>query len=105
REVLRKDEDLATEDRPVAGDHGISPRPLVAHSELDLAVTNIAVELDERARVEELFEPLSGKELPALALARDMRFAPGVERFLAQLWEPAELRLGRVVGLRHCGAA
>ena len=60
-----------------------------------------AVELDERAGVEELLEPLAREELAALALASDVPLARGVRRFLAQLLEPAELRLGRVVDLRH----
>ena len=101
REVLREDEHLATEDRPVAGDDGVAPRPVLAHLELDLAMPDEAVELDERARVEELLEPLAREELPALALARDVRLARRMERLLAQLLEPAELRLGRVVDLGH----
>ena len=71
-EVLREDEHLAAEDRPVAGDDGVAPRPVLAHVELDLAVTDEAVELDERARIEELLEPLAREELPALALALDV---------------------------------
>ena len=44
---------------------------LLAHVELDLAVPDETVELDERARVEELLEPLAGEQLPALALTLD----------------------------------
>ena len=100
-EVLREDEDLATEDRPVAGDDGVAPRAVVAHPELDLAMADEAVELDERAGVEELLEPLAREQLAALALALDVPLARRVRRLLAQLLEPAELRLGRVVDLRH----
>ena len=60
-----------------------------------------AVELDERARVEQLLEPFPGEQLSALALARDVLLAARVQRLLAQLLEPAKLRLGRVVRLRH----
>ena len=100
-EVLREDEHLAAEDRPVAGDDGVAPRAVLAHLELDLAVADEAVELDERARIEELLEPLAREELAALALPRDVLLARRMERLLAQLLEPAELRLGRVVGLGH----
>ena len=104
-EVLREHEHLATEDRPVPGDDGVAPRAVVAHLELDLAMPDEAVELDERAGVEELLEPLAREELAALALASDVPLARGVRRFLAQLLEPAELRLGRVVDLRHLRGA
>ena len=60
-----------------------------------------AVELDERARVEQLLESLPGEQLAALALARDVLLAARVQRLLAQLLEPAKLRLGRVVDLGH----
>ena len=101
REVLREDEHLAPEDRPVARDHRIAPGPVVAHVELDLAVPYEPVELDERARVEQLLEPLPREQLAALALARDVLLARRVERLLAKLLEPAELRLGRVVRVGH----
>src|SRR5262249_6870054 len=101
REVLREDEDPATEDRPVARHDGVAPRALVAHPELDLAVPDEAVELHERARVEELLEPLASEQLAALALAYHGLLARGLERLLAQLLEPAKLGLGRVVRLRH----
>ena len=101
REVLREDEDLAPEDGAVAGDDGIAPRPVLAHPELDLAMPREAVELDERPRVEELLDPLARQELPALPLALDVPLARRVERVLAQLLQPAELGLGRVVDLGH----
>ncbi len=43
REVLREDEHLAPEDRPVAGDDRVAPRPPLAHLELDLAMAHVAV--------------------------------------------------------------
>ncbi len=101
REVLREDEDLATEDRPVARHDRVAPRTVLAHLELHLAVAYEAVELDERARIEELLEALARKQLAALALALDVPLARRMERLLAQLLEPAELRLGRVVRLGH----
>ncbi len=51
-EVLREDEHAAAEDRPVPGHDGVAVRPLLPHPELRLAVADVAVELDERARVD-----------------------------------------------------
>src|SRR5205085_11792290 len=47
-EVLREDEDLAAEDRPVARDDGVAVRAPVEHAEVRLTVAHVAVELDER---------------------------------------------------------
>ena len=52
-EVLREDEDLPPVDRPVAGDDAVAEGLRVVHPEVRLAVRDEAVELDERARVEE----------------------------------------------------
>ena len=76
-------------------------RAVVAHVELDLAMADEAVELDERARIEELLEPLAREQLSALALALDVPLARRMQCLLAQLLEPAELGLGRVVDLGH----
>jgi hypothetical protein len=59
------------------------------------------VELHERAWVEQLLDPLAGEELPLLALSLDVPLAGMVARLRAQLFQPAEPRLGRVVRLRH----
>jgi hypothetical protein len=71
------------------------------HPELDLAVPDEAVELDERVRIEELLEPLAREQLAPLALPLDVLLAPGMKRLVSKLLEPAELRLGRVVRLGH----
>ena len=71
REVLREDEDLAAEDRPVAGDDGVAVRAAVHHPEVRLAVADVAVELDERARVAELLGALAREQPPLVAPARD----------------------------------
>ena len=104
-EVLREDEDLPVEDRPVAGHDGVAQRTVLAHLELHFAVSYEAVELDERARVEELLEALAGKELAALALSGDVLLARRMERLRAQLLEPAELRFGRLMRLGHSRGA
>jgi hypothetical protein len=73
-----------------------------------VAVAHEAVELDERARIEELLDPLAREELAALALPGDRALVPGVERLLAQPRELGELVLGgrlgggrRLLGVRH----
>ncbi len=101
REVLREDEDLAAEDGAVAGDDGVAERALLGHPELGLAMADEAVELDERSRVEEPLDALAREQLAARALARDRLLAGGGGRLLAELGEPGELRLGRVVPRRH----
>src|SRR5207244_4385752 len=95
-EVLREDEDLAAEDRPVAGDDRVAVRPVRERAEVRVPVADVAVELDERARVEELLEALAREELAALALARDGLLVSLVQGLLAELLELPELLLGRV---------
>src|ERR1041384_4228768 len=59
------------------------------------------VELDERARIEELLEALAREQLAALALARDRLLVRLVERAVPQLEQALELRQRRVLGCRH----
>src|SRR5207248_1790719 len=96
-EVLGEEEDLAAEDGAVAGDDRVTVRAIIGHPELDLAVTDIAVELDERAGVAELLGALAGEEATFLAALRDGLLAARVERLAAQLLEPRELARRRVV--------
>ena len=98
REVLREDEHLAAEDRPVAGDDGVAPGPALHHPEVRVAVADVAVELDEAARVEEQLEPLAGEELAPLALPLDRALVAGVGGLVPQRGEPRELVRGRVRG-------
>ena len=100
-EVLGEDEHAPPEDRSVAGDDRIAPGTVLVHPELDLAVAHEAVELDEGSRVEELLDPLAGEQLSALALTFDVRVTRVIAGFFAELLEPAELRLGRVVNVSH----
>ena len=97
REVLREDEDLAAEDRPVAGHDRVAVRPPLHHPEERVAMANEPVELDERARVEQLLDPLAGEHLPLLVLSRDGLLATGMLRLLAKLSQLLELPLGRFV--------
>ena len=78
REVLGEDEDLAAEHGPVPGHHRVAPRPALHHPEVRVAVADVAVELDEAARVEEPLEPLPGEQLAALALTRHRALVAGV---------------------------
>ena len=59
-------------------------------------MADVAVELDEGARVEQLDEPLARKQLALLALTLDRLLGTGVPRLVTQLLEPVELGLGRV---------
>ena len=99
-EVLGEDEHLAAEDRAIARDDGVTVGPVLAHAELGLAVPDEAVELDERAGIEEPLEPLPGEELAALTLALDRRLTAGVQRLVTELLQPPQLRFSRVV-CRH----
>ena len=61
----------------------------------------VAVELDERARIEQLLDPLAREQLALLALPLDRFLAPCVQRFVAQLLELLELGLRRFVRRGH----
>src|SRR5207249_1071626 len=100
-EVLREDEDPAAEDRPVAGDDGVAVRAPLHHPEVRLAVAHVAVELDERPLIAQPLGTLTREETPLLAPPGNRLLAARVQRLLAQLAQPAELRLRRLVDLRH----
>src|SRR6185295_10454921 len=95
-EVLREDEDLPSEDRAVTGDDGVAVRAALEHPEVRFAVADVAVELDERARVEQLDEPLAREELALLALALDRLVGAGVLGLVAEVPQLVELGLGGV---------
>jgi hypothetical protein len=64
-------------------------------------MADIAVELDERARVEQLLDPLPRQQLPPLSLAIDGLLVAGVRRLLGELLQPGQLGGGGVVDLGH----
>ena len=110
REVLAEDEHPAAEDRPVAGHDRVAVRAPLEHPEVRLAMADVPVELDERARVAELLGAFAREQLSLVALPRDRLLRPGVPRLLAQLGQPLELLAGgrvhaRVLRLRHVGGA
>ena len=84
REVLREDEDAAAEDRAVAGHNRVAVWTPLPHAELGFAVPDVAIELDERAPVEQLLGTLAGQELALASLALDGLLAAGVARLFAQ---------------------
>ena len=103
-EVLREDEDLAAEDLAVAGHDRVAVRPVRHRVEVGVAVADVAVELDERARVEQLLDPLAGEQLPPLPLPCDRLLVARVRRLVGELLQPGELGGGRVVRLGHRGS-
>src|SRR5207253_5699339 len=102
-EVLREDEDLAAEDRPVTGDDRIAVRAPREHPEVGFAVPDVAVELHERTRVAQALHALPREQLPLRAVALDGALAARVQRLGAQLLEPRELLLGGVVDALFSG--
>ena len=56
---------------PVAGDHGIAPRPVLLHLEVGRAVADVRVELLEGAGVEQLLDSLTGRVLALRVLLLD----------------------------------
>ncbi len=105
REVLAEHEDLAAEDRAVAGDDRVAVRPALEHPEVRLAMAHVAVELDERPRIAELLGALAREQLPCFLVLRDRLLGARVLRLVAQVLEPLQLLGGRLVrslrGLRH----
>jgi len=85
----------------VAGDDRVAEGPPLAHPELDLAVPHVAVELHERARVEQLLDPLAREQLALRALPLDGALARLVRRLLAVRQHPLELGLRGIAGRRH----
>ena len=101
REVLREKKDPAAENAAVSRDDGVAVRATIHHPEVRFAVADVAVELDERARVAQLLGTLAGEELPLFAPARDGLLAARVESLSSQLLQPLELPRGRLVRLAH----
>ena len=62
---------------------------------------DIAVELEERARVEELLDPFAGQKLALLALALHCTLTSRMTSLLAQLGKLTELAAGRFGVGRH----
>ena len=68
REVLAVDRDLAAVDGAVAGDHAVAVRAVLLEAEVLAAVTREAVELHERALVQQRVDALASGLLSARVL-------------------------------------
>jgi hypothetical protein len=101
REVLREEEDLAAEDRAVAGDDSVPVRAAIHHPEVRLAMADVSVQLDERAWITQLLGAFPGEELTLFAAARHGLLAAGMQRRSSQLLEPLELSRSRFVPVCH----
>src|SRR5207244_2017130 len=77
-------------------DHRVAVGAALEHPEVRLAVADVPVELDERAGIEELDEPLAREQLSLLALALDGLVGAAVLGLVPQLLELVELPLRRV---------
>ncbi len=93
REVLAEDEHGAAVDRPVAGDDRVAPGPALVHPELRRAVADEGVELLERARVEQLLDPLARGQLALGVLLVHRLLGGGVDGLVAKLAQVGELLL------------
>ena len=86
-----KTHDAAAVDRAVAGDDGVAPRPRLVHREVVRAVADVGVELLERARVEQLLDPLARGVLALRVLLLHRLLGGVVDRGVPQLLELLEL--------------
>ena len=64
-------------------------------------MAHVAVELDERALVAELHRALPGEQPPLVAAPLHRLVAAGVQRLVAQLAQPLEPLLRRLVHAGH----
>ena len=98
-----KTKTLPAEDRPVAGDDGVAPRPTLHHPEMRVAVADEAVELDEAARDRGASRSARGRAAcRGSAGARSAFSSPACERLLAQALELLEFGPRALfLGLRH----
>jgi hypothetical protein len=79
-----------------AGDHAVAERALGVHPEVGRAVPDEGVQLDERARVEQLVDPLAGGLAALGVLALHRHGAARVHRRLDPLVQVGELARGGV---------
>ena len=83
-----------------AGDDAIARKPLILDSEVVALMQDEAIDLEERAGVDQDFEPLARRLLPGLVLTLDPLFAAAELRLAiapAQLLQPIVHRHGVIV--------
>ena len=96
REVLAEHADRAAVYRAVPGDHAVAVRPVLFDAEVGGPVPGELVELHERARVQQLLDPLPRGQLsPRVLLPHRLRGA-GVHGLLAAPLQVGNLPGGRV---------
>src|SRR5262249_34889979 len=83
-------EHLAAVDRAPTGHDAVGERSVGLDAEAVRAVPGEHVELDERARVEQLLQPLTREQLAPFVLALDRAGTAGLERLLTQFLELVE---------------
>ncbi|GBD45567.1 hypothetical protein HRbin41_00375 [bacterium HR41] len=74
----------------MTGDYRVAPRTVLEHVEVEGAVANESVDLDERTRIEQLLDPLARGELAALVLLA-LGLGARMTGLLAQLLELRDL--------------
>ena len=90
-EVLTEHAHATAVDRAVPGHHGIAVGPVLLHLEVRGPVAHERVELLERARIEQLLDPLARGVLALGVLLLDGDLRAGMDRVVAQLLELFEL--------------
>ena len=95
-EVLGEHGDRAAVDGAVAGDHAVAVRAVVLQAEVGRAVPGELVQLDERALVEQQFDPLTGRQLALGVLLLDGARGAGVRRLVDTALQVRELARGGV---------
>jgi len=88
----------------VPGDDCVTVRPPLHHPEVGIPVADIAVELDERAGIQQFLETLASEELALASMPLNRFVASRVKRLLPKAAELIELRLGgacAIVCRRH----
>ena len=101
-EVLRIDGNLTTVNGSGSGDDRVTVGALCVHAERCGAVTNELVQLDERARVEQLFDALAGCLLALGVLLLDGGFTAGGYGLVETLLEVGKFARGSERVNRFC---
>ena len=91
REILGEEVDDAAIDLAIAGDDTVARDPLRLHAEVGAAMRDEPVELDERAGVEKLLDPLARRVLAGGVLSVDAGLTAAEARGLVECFESFEI--------------